>query len=57
MIVRASQTPRELVGAAIDALYGVPLHGLVLNDVDPRAATALNLAPSGELPKALPPHR
>jgi capsular exopolysaccharide synthesis family protein len=57
MIVRAGLTPKELVGAAVDALYGVPVHGLVLNDVDPRAATMLNLAPSGEMPKALGPAR
>jgi capsular exopolysaccharide synthesis family protein len=57
MIVRAGVTPRELVGAAVDALYGIPVHGLVLNDVDPRAATMLNLAPSGEMPKALMAHK
>jgi capsular exopolysaccharide synthesis family protein len=57
MIVRAGVTPKELVGAAVDALYGIPVHGLVLNDVDPRAATMLNLAPSGEMPKALGPAR
>jgi len=56
MVVRANSTPRELVGAAVDALYGVPVHGLVLNDVDPRAATMLNLASSGEAPRALMPH-
>jgi capsular exopolysaccharide synthesis family protein len=57
MIVRAGSTPRELVGAAVDALYGVPVHGLVLNDVDPKTATMLSLAPTGEAPKALMPHR
>ncbi len=41
MIVRAGATPRELVGAAVDALTGVPVHGLVLNDVDPRAVNML----------------
>jgi capsular exopolysaccharide synthesis family protein len=57
MVVRAGATPRELVGAAIDALFGVAVHGVVLNDVDPRAVTLMNLAPTGELPKALPAHR
>jgi capsular exopolysaccharide synthesis family protein len=57
LIVRAGLTPRELLGAAVDALYGIAVHGVVLNAVDPRAATLLNLAPTGELPKALAPHR
>ena len=34
MVVRANHTPKELVNAAIDALYGVTVHGLVLNEVD-----------------------
>jgi capsular exopolysaccharide synthesis family protein len=55
LVVRAGITPRELVGAAVDALYGVPVHGLVLNDVDPRAATMMSM--SGEMPKALGPRR
>jgi protein-tyrosine kinase len=56
LVVRANSTPREWVGAAVDALYGVPVHGLILNDVDPRAATMLNLASSGDAPRALMPH-
>jgi capsular exopolysaccharide synthesis family protein len=35
IVVRAGTTALELVGAAVDALYGVPVHGLVLNEVDP----------------------
>jgi protein-tyrosine kinase len=56
LVVRANSTPREWVGAAVDALYGVPVHGLILNDVDPRAATMLNLASSGDAPRALMSH-
>lgn len=55
MIVRAS-TPRELVGAAIDSLFGVPVHGMVLNDVDPSAVTTLQLQ-AGDGQKALMPRR
>ena len=50
MVVRAEPPPKELVDAAIDALYGVTVHGLVLNDVDPRVAAMLRIAPYGELP-------
>jgi capsular exopolysaccharide synthesis family protein len=57
LVVRAGVTPRELVAAAVDALYGVPVHGVVLNAVDPRATTTLNVPQSDETPKALLPHR
>ncbi len=57
VVVRAGSTAREMVGAAVDALFGIPVHGMVLNDVDPRAATMLNLGSSGEAPKALMPYR
>jgi capsular exopolysaccharide synthesis family protein len=53
MIVRANRTPLELVGAAVEALYGVPVHGVVLNDVDARLVGRV-LPPPGETPKALP---
>jgi capsular exopolysaccharide synthesis family protein len=54
LVVRARSTPRALVGAAIGALYGVTIHGLVLNDVDPRAIDAPSVAPILEEPRALP---
>jgi capsular exopolysaccharide synthesis family protein len=57
MVVRASVTPRELVESAIGALYGVQVHGLVLNDVDPRMASLLRIMPYGEQQKALPARR
>ncbi len=58
MVVRANVTERELVDAAIDALYGVTVHGLVLNEVDPQLASMLRvLAPNGTEQKALPPAR
>lgn len=57
VVVRAGVTPRELVAAALDALFGVPVHGLVLNDVEARALTAAGgRAPAldaAERPKAL----
>jgi capsular exopolysaccharide synthesis family protein len=37
VVVRAGKTPGENVASALDALYGVTVHGLVLNEVDPRA--------------------
>jgi non-specific protein-tyrosine kinase len=37
VVARAGVTARELVLAAIDALVGVTVHGIVLNDVDPSA--------------------
>ncbi len=36
MVVRAGKTNGETLSAALDALYGVTVHGLVLNEVDPR---------------------
>ncbi|HEX9102374.1 MAG TPA: CpsD/CapB family tyrosine-protein kinase [Polyangia bacterium] len=60
LIVRANATPKELVNAAIDALYGVTVHGLVLNDVDARVASMLRIASIGPYTtqqKALPAKR
>jgi protein-tyrosine kinase len=57
MVVRANHTPKELVNAALDALYGVTVHGLVLNEVDPRVASMLRIAPYGTQQKALPAKR
>ena len=57
MVVRASHSPKELVNAAIDALYGVTVHGIVLNDVDARVASMLRIAPYGTQQKALPAKR
>ena len=59
MVVRANHTPRELIGTAIGALYGVTVHGLVLNEVDPRVASMLRILSYGgtEQQKALPAGR
>ena len=60
LVVRANATPKELVNAAIDALYGVTVHGLVLNEVDARVAGMLritSLGPYGTQQKALPAKR
>jgi capsular exopolysaccharide synthesis family protein len=57
MVVRANYTPKELVNAAIDALYGVTVHGLVLNAVDANIAAMLRIAPYGTQQKALPAKR
>ncbi|HEY2745441.1 MAG TPA: CpsD/CapB family tyrosine-protein kinase [Polyangia bacterium] len=58
MVVRANHTPKDLLNAAIDALYGVTVHGLVLNEVDPRVADLLRIAPYGRSgQKALPAKR
>lgn len=57
LVVRANHTPKELVNAAIDALYGVTVHGLVLNEVDARIAAMLRIAPYGTQQKALPAKR
>lgn len=57
MVVRANHSPKELVNAAIDALYGVTVHGIVLNDVDARVASMLRIAPYGTQQKALPAKR
>jgi len=57
MVVRANHTPKELVNAALDALYGVTVHGIVLNAVDARIASMLRIAPYGTQQKALPAKR
>ena len=57
MVVRAGVTPRELVGAAIAALYGITVHGLVLNDVETRIANLLRIQPYGTAQRALPARR
>ncbi len=57
MVVRANHTPKELVNAALDALYGVTVHGIVLNEVDARVADMLRIAPYGNAQKALPAKR
>jgi capsular exopolysaccharide synthesis family protein len=59
LVVRAGATPRELLGATIDALAGVRVHGIVLNDVDPSAQRTLQLMPAsaGPAPRALLPAR
>jgi capsular exopolysaccharide synthesis family protein len=58
MVVRANHTPKELVNAAIDALYGVTVHGMVLNEVDPRVADLLRIQPYARTgQKALPAKR
>jgi capsular exopolysaccharide synthesis family protein len=57
LVVRASYSPKDLVNAAIDALYGVTVHGIVLNDVDARVASMLRIAPYGTQQKALPAKR
>jgi capsular exopolysaccharide synthesis family protein len=57
MVVRANHTPKELVNAAIDALYGVTVHGLLLNAVDAGVASMLRIAPYGAQQKALPAKR
>jgi capsular exopolysaccharide synthesis family protein len=58
LVVRAGVTSLEVVAAAVDALHGVTVHGLVLNDVDPallgRQIGAL--ARHYPLQRALPPH-
>jgi capsular exopolysaccharide synthesis family protein len=59
LIVRAGVTPKELVNSAIDALYGVTVHGVVLNHVDGRVASMLRIMnrPYGTEQKALPAKR
>lgn len=54
VVVRAGITPLELVGAAVDALYGVPVHGVVLNDVEPHLLHVgrASFDPSRALPAA-----
>lgn len=55
LVVRACATPRELVREAIDALPGVTVRGLVLNDVDPHAPRRRLPLPTVEL-RQLPAH-
>jgi capsular exopolysaccharide synthesis family protein len=55
LVVRAGRTDGDLLASTLDALYGVVVHGLVLNAVDPHAAPRLHAAPTGL--KALPPKR
>jgi capsular exopolysaccharide synthesis family protein len=57
LVVRANHTPRELVSSALEALYGVTVHGIVLNEVDPRAAALLHVLSPEQERKALPPKR
>jgi capsular exopolysaccharide synthesis family protein len=57
MVVRANHTPKELVNAAIEALYGVTVHGLVLNAVEAQMADLLRITPYGTQQKALPAKR
>jgi len=61
LVVRAGTTPAELVDTAIGALYGVVVHGMVLNAVEPRVAAMLRIMPytgsNGETQKALPAKR
>ena len=61
LVVQANHTPKELVNAAIDALYGVTVHGLVLNEVDERVASLLRITSLGPYAssqqKALPAKR
>jgi tyrosine-protein kinase len=56
LIVRAGKTPGETVAAALDALFGVTVHGLVLNQVDPRAMVRASPPelPLADAPLALP---
>jgi capsular exopolysaccharide synthesis family protein len=53
LVVRARVTPRELVHSALAALYGVVVHGMVLNDVDSTIANLLHIT-SRDAQKALP---
>jgi capsular exopolysaccharide synthesis family protein len=55
LVVRANHTPKELINAALNSLYGVTVHGLVLNEVDPSVAAMLQIATyAREKRKALP---
>jgi receptor protein-tyrosine kinase len=57
MVVRAGASSRELVAAALDALYGVTVHGLVLNYVDAQVARLMHLTRYVPRQKALPARR
>ncbi len=60
MVVRAGATPSDLVQEALGSLYGVTVHGRVLNDVEARlSAEPLRLmrASAGLGRPALPPRR
>jgi capsular exopolysaccharide synthesis family protein len=57
LVVRANVTAGEVVAAAVEALHGVTVHGMVLNDADPqllgRGVGALAVSHAA---RALPPH-
>jgi hypothetical protein len=55
LIVRAGRTDGDLLNSALEALYGVVVHGLVLNAVEPGAMRGL--APVAPPRPALPPRR
>jgi protein-tyrosine kinase len=57
MVVRANHTPKELLNSAMNSLYGINIHGIVLNEVDPRVASMLRITPYGTEQKALPAKR
>ena len=50
IVVRAHKTPGELVQAALDAMWGVPVHGLVLNAVDERQTIVPHVTPLAPAP-------
>jgi capsular exopolysaccharide synthesis family protein len=54
MVVRANHTPRELLNSALHAMYGVTVHGVVLNEVEARVASMLRIMPYSNEQKALP---
>jgi Mrp family chromosome partitioning ATPase len=53
LVIRAGVTTRELVRAALDALSGIAVHGLILNGLDGARARDTYLPPPAVLP-ALP---
>jgi capsular exopolysaccharide synthesis family protein len=56
LVVRAGSTALELVGAAAQALYGITVHGLVLNDVDAHAMLSSGGVTAFDPSRALPEH-
>jgi receptor protein-tyrosine kinase len=56
LIVRAGATPRDLVAAAVRSLFGIVVHGIVLNGVDSAALPPATRIAADHL-KALPAHR